>query len=265
MQYSRLSAFLLVSAMVIVSACTEGGTSIIQDKQVYTIDDQEVIGDHFSQTIKSDPAAYDLLNANAYPEVSEYLNTIFRSAVISEHVTTRADFTWELLPLIDDEVYAYSMPGGKVVISTGMLKTLQFESELMAILSHEIYYTDINLHTVALKDEYSGIRMGSISLGNDDDSSDLIQFLKDQSFSESEVMNADVRAISVLCPFNYDINSLQYLVNRSVQLSDMSVWMDQRPRSDDWELMISAEVERCGSDSDERFYSRYQDMIATLP
>jgi len=52
-----------------LSACTESGTAVIQDKQDYTIEDQVVIGDHLVVAIKNDPTKYDILNANVYGAV----------------------------------------------------------------------------------------------------------------------------------------------------------------------------------------------------
>jgi len=221
---------LILVVLATFSACTKSGTAIVQDKQEYTIDDQRTIGDHLSNSIKSNTAEYDIINANAFPEVYDYLNQMLKSAVITEQVVMRDEFTWEIFPLIDEEqAFAYSTPGGKIVISTAMLKSLQYESELLALLSAEIYYTDVDLHTAALRDEFSGIRLGSIALGTDTrDPADLIEFLRNRSFTETEVFEADRRAIAVMCPFNYDVKSLQELVQRTQSGTDMSYWNERR-------------------------------------
>ena len=79
---------------------------------------------------------------------------MMKSAVVTEQVALREDFNWEIIPIVNrQERFAYSMPGGKVVISTGMLHYLQNESELLALLSSEIYFTDVDIHTTALRDE----------------------------------------------------------------------------------------------------------------
>lgn len=261
-----LRVFLFVSSLILLtSSCKEGGTStsVIQDKQVYTVQDQSIIGNELSASMKTDAVTYDILNANAYPEVSTYLNTMLNSAVISEHVLSRADFEWEIITMVDEEPYAYTMPGGKVVISTGILKALQNESELLALLANEIYFTDIDLHTEALRDEYSGIRIGNVALGNsDEDPAELVSFLKYQSFSEEQMIAADQRTVAVMCPFNYDVTSLMSLVERSF---DMGAWQAQRARPENWQEILFAEFESCENTSDERFRSRYMEMIATLP
>lgn len=268
---------LLFTAIILVnfSACTKEGssTSVIQDKQVYTIEDQRIIGNHLAASMKADAETYDILNANAYPEVTTYLETMLNSAVISEHVLNRPtssgstqtalQFNWEIITMEDVESYAYSMPGGKVIVSTGILKTIQSEAELFALLSNEIYFTDIDMHTEALKDEFSGIRLGSIALGNTDDTgAELIDFLKERSFTEEQMLAADRRTVAVICPFNYDTNSLSSLIERTVQ---MGVWHQQRPRPENWQEMLSVDFENCENDTNEQFRSRYIEMISTLP
>jgi len=258
-------------ALATLSACTESGTSIIQDKQIYTVEDQKMIGNQLSASMQADAQAFDLLNANAYPEVTTYLETMLNSAVISEHVLNRPSsgdhsegFDWEIITMIDDEeAFAFSMPGGKIVVSTAILKALQAESELLALLSNEIYFTDIDLHTEALKDEYSGIRLGNIAIGNtDDDASELIYFLKDQIFTEEQMLAADRRTVDVMCPFNYDVTSLMTLIERT---TDMGQWQTKRPRPQNWQEMLLVEFENCENESNEKFRSRYLEMISTLP
>lgn len=256
------------SFIALVASCTkqESSTSLIQDKQVYTIDDQNTIGNHFADAIKSDPETFDMLDAETYSEVTSYLNTMLNSAVVSQHVLNRGEedgLDWEIMTVVDEESYAYTMPGGKVVLSTGILKAIQNESELLALLSNEMYFTDIDLLTGALKDEYSGIRIGNITLGNtDDEAVELITFLKELSFTEEEMLAADQRTISVMCPFNYDTSSILTLIERS---SNMGIWQSQRPRAENWQEMLSLEIENCDNSSDEIFRSRYLEMTSTLP
>jgi predicted Zn-dependent protease len=56
---------------------------------------------------------------------------------------------YEFHVLDTDVVNAYSLPGGKIYITRGMLSTMQSESELAAILGHEIGHVDL-YHCVGL-------------------------------------------------------------------------------------------------------------------
>ena len=261
---------LMLCALATLPSCTKSGTAVIQDKQEFTIEDQRVIGDHLVQSIKRDPIKYDVLNANAYAPVYDYLSTMLQTAVITEQVVMREDFHWEIIPIINHEdAYAYSMPGGKIVLSTAMLQYLEHESELLALLSSEIYFADVDLHTATLKDKFSGIRLGSIVLGSDTKNpSDLIDFLREQSFTEEEVAESDRRTISVMCPFNYDVTSLKGLVDRTKSTKtgvEMTAWNSKRPRPANWQEMFSTEEAKCDNASSEKFRSRYESIKSQLP
>ena len=45
---------------------------------------------------------------------------------------------WEFVVIADEQENAFVVPGGKVVVFTGLLKLLETEAELAAVLSHEV-------------------------------------------------------------------------------------------------------------------------------
>lgn len=51
---------------------------------------------------------------------------------------------WHVFVLADNEVNAYAAPGGFVVVTVGMLKFLQSEDELAAVLAHEIGHVEFH-------------------------------------------------------------------------------------------------------------------------
>ena len=67
--------------------------------------------------------------------VQRYVNRVGRW--IAAH-SERADLPWTFGVLETETINAFAMPGGTVVISHGLLKRLQNESELAGVLGHEI-------------------------------------------------------------------------------------------------------------------------------
>ena len=57
------------------------------------------------------------------------------------------DLQWEFAVVDDPQLNAMAAPGGKVVVFTGLLKALQQEDQLAAVLSHEIAHV-VARHTV---------------------------------------------------------------------------------------------------------------------
>lgn len=49
-----------------------------------------------------------------------------------------SDFNWEFNLVQDDQMNAFCLPGGKVVVYTGILKAAKNDSQLATVMSHEI-------------------------------------------------------------------------------------------------------------------------------
>jgi predicted Zn-dependent protease len=68
-------------------------------------------------------------------QLQRYVNRVGRW--IAAH-SERADLPWSFGVIENETINAFAMPGGTVIISYGLLKRLQNESELAGVLGHEI-------------------------------------------------------------------------------------------------------------------------------
>jgi len=68
-------------------------------------------------------------------QLQRYVNRVGRW--IAAH-SERADLPWSFGVIENETINAFAMPGGTVMISFGLLKRLQSESELAGVLGHEI-------------------------------------------------------------------------------------------------------------------------------
>ena len=59
---------------------------------------------------------------------------------------------WEFVVVDDPQLNAMAAPGGKVLVYTGLLRALQQEDQLAAVLSHEIAHV-LARHTVSMPAE----------------------------------------------------------------------------------------------------------------
>lgn len=69
------------------------------------------------------------------PEINSYLNRL-GALLVSQSVDARQDFVFFVLR--DPTLNAFAMPGGYIGVHTGLIMTAQSESELAAVLAHEI-------------------------------------------------------------------------------------------------------------------------------
>ena len=159
----------------------------------------------------------------------------------------------------------FTAPGGHFFIYTGLLKTLNSEAQLIAMMAHELKYTDNSKAILSLKDEFGGVAMGDILLGNNVGSIDnMALFLRDLSYSEEEVLEADQFSLDVLCPYLYDHQGLRSAIMTLDNVAEQTVdWLIRRPGTEKRLEALETDQIDCGSNESD-FADRYQDMISKL-
>ncbi len=93
------------------------------------------IGEQAAQQIRADPAYLD------DPEVIDYLDTIGNRLVAAMPSPYP---TFHFLPIRDPEINAFALPGGFIGVNTGLIQATDNESELAAVLAHEITHVAQN-------------------------------------------------------------------------------------------------------------------------
>lgn len=78
------------------------------------------------------------------PEVTDYLNDLGNRLVAA---VPDAATNFEFFPIADNQINAFALPGGYIGVNTGLILLTQTESELAAVLAHEI--THVTQHHVA--------------------------------------------------------------------------------------------------------------------
>lgn len=59
------------------------------------------------------------------------------------------DLVWEIIVIVRDDPNAMVMPGGKIVVHTGLLGLMGGDDEVAAVLGHEVAHV-LARHTVSL-------------------------------------------------------------------------------------------------------------------
>lgn len=132
--------FIAISALLLVVACKtnpftgERNLNFVSNEQLFPasfqqynqfLDEHQVVrGTAEAQMVKEIgnevvTAARRYLNANGYQGFME-------------------DFEWEFNLVQDEQVNAFAMPGGKVVVYTGILDVAKTETGLAVVMAHEI-------------------------------------------------------------------------------------------------------------------------------
>ncbi len=99
-----------------------------------------------------------LLNNDA---AQEYVNQVGRWLTLG---TERVDLPWQFGIMNRSEIGAYPLPGGKVLVTLGMLKQLKTESELAAVLAHEIAHVLKRHQLQSLAGDTAQTNLGAITV-----------------------------------------------------------------------------------------------------
>lgn len=239
---------------------------IHKDKEDFTLEDQKIISQHLSRLIESHAPNYKELNETECPEFFEYINTLLGTLVNTDMVETRNLFDWEVIILQDDDIRsAFTIPGGKIYIYTGLLKMINGEHELFSILAHEIYYAEEAVVLQAMKNEYGTLVLGDLELGTDSQGAiDIAMTIQDLSYLPETVLAADQFVLDMICPFQYEARGLKSFIERAVTMQDGIKWLETRPGSPERLETIERLAENCGLE-ELTFSERYEYQKGLLP
>jgi predicted Zn-dependent protease len=125
-----------------VNKVIDAGKKVSEGTKEYTQEEEVQLGEGVAAGLLG---AAPLLKDE---RVQRYVNRVGRW--IASH-SERAELPWTFGVIEADTINAFSMPGGTVVISNGLLKRLQNESELAGVLGHEIAHVVQKHHLKAIQ------------------------------------------------------------------------------------------------------------------
>lgn len=239
-----------------------------KNQEEFSSKDQNVIGGRLVEQVREDDHNFPVFSADntAFTEeLNLYLSRLVQTVAISVPVVNRNNFEWGVTIIDAPDIHLFTAPGGHFFVYTGLLKALDSEAQLIALMAHELKYTDESKTILSLKNEFGGVAMGDILLGNDVASIDnMALWLRDLSYSEEEVLEADQYAVNVICPYLYDNEGLRDAIMRLDNVSEQTVdWLVRRPGTDKRVELLDVPSQDCGSNESD-FADRYRTMIAKL-
>lgn len=145
MQWKRLRPLWLFALLLIV-ACS---TVPITGRQQLNLIPQESILSMSSQQYDQFLDQHDVIRNTEAAQVVEEVGKNIAAAVeryMQEHNMSQqiADYNWEFNLVKDDQINAFAMPGGKVVVYSGILDVAKSRAGLATVMSHEIAHVIAN-------------------------------------------------------------------------------------------------------------------------
>lgn len=156
-------------------------------------------------------------------KLNHYVNLVGASLALN---SKRSELPYYFGILDTNELGAYSTPGGYVFITRGLLRLTQDESELAAILAHELAHvtlmhivTELDIHA-SRQEDLSGLARligatGSATQVAFNQAVDkAMTFLFSDGFRKSQELDADRMAVDVMALTGYDPAALIRILRR---------------------------------------------------
>ncbi len=134
------TAALILIAAAILSSC--GSVALTGRKQLLLVSDQEVYQaglTQYNEYIASSQLSSNSSATAMVKSVGQKLATATEQYLKNNGLESElSNFAWEFNLVKDDQVNAFCMPGGKIVVYEGLLTVAQTEDELAVVIGHEI-------------------------------------------------------------------------------------------------------------------------------
>lgn len=166
----KLALVLFVATMLFESC---GSVPFTGRRQLQLVSNEEVIAlslQQYQDFMRKAPVERGSANAQMVTRIGNRIAAAVKTFYTNNGYEAELNnFTWEFSLVKDNSVNAFAMPGGKVVIYTGLLPVTQTEDALAVVIGHEIAHvlarhsTERMSQQVAL--QYGGAIAGGL-LGN---------------------------------------------------------------------------------------------------
>ena len=131
---------LLCIASLMLSSC--GSVPITGRNQLLLVSDSEVLTSsltQYSEYMKSAPLSTDTKGKAMVTRVGQKIAAATEQYLKANGLSSEVqNFSWEFNLVKDDQVNAFCMPGGKIVVYEGLLKICSSDDELAVVVGHEV-------------------------------------------------------------------------------------------------------------------------------
>ena len=129
MKLLRNGIFIILS-LIIIAGCTHKTPYTNRSQMIFMSQEEELaLGEKsYEEALSNAKVITGTKDANRVKAIGERI----------AKVANRSDFSWEFNLVEDKAMNAYCLPGGKVVVYTGILTAARNDDQLATVISHEI-------------------------------------------------------------------------------------------------------------------------------
>lgn len=180
-----------------------------------------------------------------HPEAVGYVRRIGNRL---SQATGRRDLDYEFHVILDPNLNAFALPGGKIFVNAGAILDTRSEAELAGLLAHELAHAVLSHgFQIATRGNLSSSIAQYLPYGG------LINNVFISGYSRSMERQADIVGTQILAASDYaadGVYNLMVTLNEQVQASGRSIptWLSTHPDTEDRVAYLKALIERGGYD-----------------
>lgn len=157
----RMLMPLLVSLTVLFGCATTDTSASNMSKiggfNLISVNEEKQLGDKLAVEVEKQ---YKVVND---PEVQAYINRVGQRLLTG---VQKVEFPYTFKVVEDKSINAFAIPGGHTYVNTGLIKAASSETELAAVMAHEINHVVARHSTKQLTKQYGYQMIAGLLLGN---------------------------------------------------------------------------------------------------
>lgn len=225
----------------------------------FSFEEQKEIGIQMRDAILEDDTHFKILNPSLNDCAYGYLHKIESMLVERDMLFNARLFDWEIY-LIDDltKSSAFTLPGGYVFITTGLMDFVESESQLLSIITHEMAYADRGHMMDRLVAEY-GMEVFEGILNNEAliPIESITRKTPQLVFDAEVVKEADLFSASMICPFTYVADGIGEIITKHSPYDALD-WLETKPSYPDRKAFLESYTSKTCCHGEASFTERFE-------
>lgn len=163
MRFFKRFVLPILMTMSLISGCAVNKSSV-GGFNLISVPEEKQLGDKFALEIEKQ---HKVVND---PQLQAYIEGVGRRLLTG---VRKEEFPFTFQVVQDESINAFAIPGGHTYVNTGLIKAADSESELAAVIAHEINHVVARHSTRQMTQQYGYSLIASLLLGNQGELSKL--------------------------------------------------------------------------------------------
>jgi predicted Zn-dependent protease len=211
------------AALVLMLFCGGCATNAVTGKTEFQLMGGNISSDVAMGQQASEGVIKEMSKGEVSGPMQNYVNYVGQKIAAVSH---NPELEWHFMVLNNETVNAFALPGGYIYITTGMLKALQNESQMAAVLAHEAVHVTAR-HSASAMSKQLAVDL-AISLGTNAKTASamrvaqIVSQLEGLSYSRKHEREADFYGLDYLVAAGYNPNGMVEMMKMLEQLNSSS-------------------------------------------